>query len=101
MILAVLLVLIVFWFLGYSPFFSLHLPIFSIGRISINLWDILIFILVLYLIDLLPGSIRAIAVVLLILWLLGLFGIVAIPMFSNIIVIAIIIGLVLYLLSGI
>lgn len=79
---------------------ALKLPLIHLGSISINLWDILIFLAIIWLIDLLPGPVRSIAAVVLVIWLLGTFGIIAIPLFSNIIVIAVILGLGLYIISG-
>lgn len=96
----ILLLLILFWFMGYGPLAALRIHLFSIGRISVNLWDILIFLLIIWLIDTLPGPVRSIVVIALIIWLLGFFGIIAIPMFSNIVIIAVIVGLGLYLISN-
>jgi hypothetical protein len=95
----ILILLIVFWFLGYGPLVALKIPLFSIGRISVDLWDVLIFLLIIWLIDLLPGPVRSIVVIALIIWLLGFFGLIAIPMFNNLVVIAVIVGLGLYLIS--
>ena len=100
MLTAILLILIIFWFLGYGPVAALKFPLIILGRLKINLWDILIFLLIIWIIDLLPSPLRQIAVVLLIIWLLATFGIIAIPMFSNAIVIAIIVGLGLYLVAS-
>ena len=96
----ILLLLIIFWFAGYGPLTALHITLFSIGRFHVNLWDILIFLLIIWLIDTLPGPVRAVVVIALIIWLLGVLGIIVIPMFSNLIVIAIIVGLGLYLITG-
>lgn len=96
----ILVLLIVFWFLGYGPLTALKIPLFSISHFHVNLWDILIFLLIIWLIDSLPGALRMVVVVALVIWLLGTFGIVAIPMFSNLVIIAIIVGLGLYLIKG-
>lgn len=95
----ILLLLVIFWFMGYGPIAALHVPLFSLAGFGINLWDILIFLLIIWLIDALPGSIRVIVVVAMIIWLLGLFGLIAIPLPSNFVIIAIIVGLGLYLIS--
>lgn len=99
MLLAILLLLIVFWFMGYGPLLALRIPLFTISRFHINLWDILIFLLIIWLIDRLPGALRSIVIIALLIWLLGFFGIIAIPILSNLIVIAVIIGLALYLIT--
>lgn len=100
MLTIILLLLIVFWFMGYGPLTALKIPLFAFERFSINLWDILIFFLIIWLIDALPGPIRSIVVIALLIWLLGVFGIIAVPIFSNLVIIAVIIGLGLYILTG-
>lgn len=96
----ILFLLVIFWFMGYGPLEALRIPLFHFGRLTVNLWDVLIFLLIVYLIDALPGPIRSVVVIALIIWLLGFFGIIAIPALSNIVVIAVILGLGLYLISG-
>jgi hypothetical protein len=96
----ILLLLIIFWFMGYGPLTALHIPLFSLGHFAVNLWDILIFLLILWLIEALPGVLRAVVVIALVVWLLGVFGFIVVPMFSNIVIIAIIVGLGLYLVKG-
>ena len=96
----ILLLLILFWFMGYGPVVALHIPLFSIGKFPINLWDILIFLLIIWLIDTLPGPIRAIVIIMLVIWLLSVFGFIAIPILSNVVIIAIIVGLGFYLLNN-
>ncbi len=100
MILAILLILVIFWFMGYGPYAALRVPLFDFRTTTINLWDILIFLLIVWMIDLLPSPIRQIAIVLLLIWLLATLGIIAVPQFSSIVVIALIAGLVIFLLSG-
>ncbi len=103
MLTLLLAVLIILWLLGY-----LNLPVFPITDMvlfnlfgkAISLYDILIFGVILWLIGILPSPFREIAGVLLIIWLLAFFGIIAVAGFSNIVIIALIIGLVLYLLGG-
>ncbi len=86
--------------MGYGPLTALRIPLFSLSRFHVNLWDILIFLLIMWLIDALPGPIRSIAAIGLLIWLLTFFGILAIPITSNIVVIAIIVGLAIYLITG-
>ncbi len=100
MLTTILVVLILLWFLGYGPLLSLRFPLIHLGQHAISLWDILIFLVIIWLIDLLPGPIRSVAVIILVIWLLGTFGIIAIPIFSNIVLIAVIVGLGLYILNG-
>ena len=100
MLLAILLILVLFWFMGYGPFEAVRIRFFRLGPEVITLWDILIFLLIIWLIDLLPRPLREIAIVLLLIWLLSMFGILTIVGLNNIIIWAIIIGLLLYILSG-
>ncbi len=100
MLIAILLILIVLWFLGYGPIEAFYVPLFRIGGNTITIWDILIFVVVLGVINLLPSPIREIAIVLLIIWLLSVIGILAVSGLSSMIVIAIIVGVILALISG-
>ena len=86
--------------MGYGPLAALRIPLFTFSRFSVNLWDVLIFLLIIWLIDALPGALRSVVVIALLIWLLGFFGIIAIPMFNNLVIIAVIVGLGLYLISG-
>ncbi len=100
MLTTILIVLILLWFFGYGPLLSLRFPLIPLGGHFITLWDILIFIFVIWLIDLLPSPAKSIAGIVLLLWLLATFGIIAIPIFSNLVIIAIIIGLAVYIING-
>lgn len=103
MTLAVLLFLILLWVLGYVqiPFLPfLDITLFTLLGKTITLYDLLLFALMVWAIDLLPGPFRAMASVVLLLWVLAFFGIIAITGFSEIIVLALIIGLIVYLFTG-
>jgi hypothetical protein len=52
-----------------------------------------------WIVGILPSPLRQIAAVLLILWILALFGIIVIAGISNLLVLAVIIGLVLFVLG--
>lgn len=100
-VLAILVVLVVFGYLDI-PALPIHdITLFSLFGQSISLYDLLIFGIILWIIELLPWPFRGIAMALLILWLLGFFGVIAITGFSNIVVIAIIVGVVGYILRGV
>lgn len=99
----VFLFLIILWFLGYLTIPGLIIPRFPLFYIKghpINLWDIFIFLLVLYAIDETPSPFREVFITLLILWLLSTFGIVALVGFSHILVLALIFALFLSLVEG-
>lgn len=105
MIGAILFVLIALWFLGFInlPFLPLtDISLFTLGSITISLYDVLIFFVIVWLIGILPRPFRVIASVLLVIWLLSFFGLVAIAGISlpNIIVLVIIFSLIYYLLTG-
>ncbi len=98
----VAIILIILWFLGYIRIESIPIPdmfLFQFNGRSVSLWDVLIFLVVCWAIAVLPTPIRQIAGVLLALWLLALFGIIAITGFSQVIIIAIIVGLLYALFS--
>lgn len=100
MLVAILLILIVFWFLGYGPLTVFHFRLFQFNGHIITVWDVLIFLLVIWLVDLLPAPFRQIAVVVLIIWLLATLGVIAIPALSSLLIIATVLGLLLYIISG-
>jgi hypothetical protein len=96
----------ILWLLGYiqvSNIFPLPVPDLTLMAINgqpITLWNLLIFFLILAAVALLPSPFRQIGSVLLVLWLLSLFGILAIGGLSTMIVWAIILGLVSYVFFG-
>ncbi len=100
MLTAILIILFILWLVGYGPLQVLHVNLFNINSHIITLWDVLIFLVLIWLIDLLPSPFRQIAVVLFIIWTIASLGFIAIPALSNLLVISIIVGLLLYVLSG-
>src|SRR3972149_8611616 len=95
-----LVLLILLWFIGVVRFPVLSIvnsPIIYIGRRAVGLYDILVFILILWLIRILPSPLREIVTVFLILWLLSFFGVFLFAGLSNILVLLLIIGLIFYL----
>ncbi len=99
---AILLILIVLWFFGYihiQGFTVPNIPLFTLNGHSISLWDLLIFLVILWAIEALPGPLRVIAGVLFIIWLLSTLGIIAVVGLSHVIVVVLIIGLALTLLG--
>ena len=99
----ILLLLIIFWFLGYIqiPGFSIpNLVLFSFNNHPITLFNLIIFALIAWAIGLLPSPFWEVAMFLLVLWLLSIFGIIVIVGLPNILVIIIITALVLYLVSA-
>ena len=101
MLVFILLILIILWFLGYGPLEAFFIPLFTILGRTISLWDILIFLVILGLIGALPRPFREISSVLLFIWVLSLLGFIAIAGLSSMLVIAVIVGLLLYLIGGV
>jgi hypothetical protein len=102
MLSVILLILIILWFFGYIHIQGLSLPdipLFTLNGHSISLWELFIFLVVLWAIEALPDPLRVIAGVLLIIWLLSTLGIIAIVGLSHVIVVVLIIGLILTLLG--
>jgi len=100
MLVAILLILFLLWLMGYGPFLVLHIILFRFNGLAVSIWDILIFFVLIWLVGALPSPFRQIAVVFILIWLLSLLGIIVVAGLSSILVIAIIVGVLLYLLSG-
>lgn len=97
----ILFLLLVFWLLGYIqiPNFGLpNLVIFTMDGAAFTLLNLLVLIVILWTLSLLPSPFAEIGFLLLLLWLLSVFGVIAITGFPQIILISLIIGLVVYLL---
>ena len=103
MLVGLLIVLIILWFLGYIHIDSLNIPdisLFTLNGHTITLWNILTLAVIAAIVGILPSPFRQIAAVFLILWILSVLGILAIANLSSMLVIALIVGLILYLLRG-
>lgn len=103
MITLVLIFLVILFILGYIqiPFFMIRdVMLFSAFGKSISLYDLLVFTLILWVIGLLPWPFRGLGTLILVLWLLSFFGIIAIAGFSNILVLALIVGVIAYIFRG-
>lgn len=102
MLQVVLALLIVLWFLGYVhlPYIPIPVvPLFGLGNRVVTLYDVLIFLLIIMVVEVLPSPFKQIAGVMLILWLLSLVGLLVIANLSSMLVLAIIVGLIAYLLG--
>ena len=98
MIVAIVIILIILWVLGYAPITGLSIPNFvliTINNHPVTLWEILILAVIGWAIGILPRPFQAIATILLVLWVLSVLGIFAIAGLPNIIVLVIIIGLII------
>jgi len=97
---AILVILFLLWLMGYGPFQVLHIILLRFNGLAITIWDLLIFLVLIWLVGSLPSPFRQIAVVFILIWVLSLLGIIAVTGLSSILVIAIIVGVLLYVLSG-
>ena len=86
--------------MGYGPFTVLHIILFKFNGLAVSIWDLLIFLILIWLVGSLPSPFRQIAVVFILIWVLSLLGVIAVAGLSSILVIAIIVGVLLYVLSG-
>lgn len=93
-ILVVLVILLLTGNIRVSGFDLPHIVLFNINGQAITLVNILIFFLILWALGILPSPFREIAALLFILWILSIFGIIAFAGLSNLIIIAIIVGIV-------
>ncbi|HKC05011.1 MAG TPA: hypothetical protein VKC54_04015 [Patescibacteria group bacterium] len=100
MLTAILVLLVLFWLLGYGPIQVFHLVLLQFNGLTITIRDLLIFLLFIWLVSSLPSPFRQIVMIFILIWILSLLGIIAVAGLSNILVIAIIVGVLLYVISG-
>ena len=97
MLVTIVIILIILWFLGYTPISSISIPdpvLLSINNHPITLWNILILAVISWAIGILPRPFQAVASILLLLWILSLLGIFAF-IGPNVLVMVIIIALII------
>lgn len=98
MIIAIVIILIILWVLGYAPLSGISIPnivLFNINNHAVTLWEVLILAVIGWAIGILPRPLQAVASVLLVLWVLSVLGILAIAGLPNILVLVIIVGLII------
>lgn len=99
----IIVLLIALWYLGYiqiPSFTLLNHVLFTINGHAVTIWEILILLVIGWAIGILPSPIRQIAGILLVLWILATLGIIAVAGFGSIAVIAVIVGLIFFLIEG-
>jgi hypothetical protein len=101
MVTALLIALVILWLLGYLtiPFIP-NMYLFTIHAHQITLWNLLTFVVLLWIVGILPRPFREISFVLLILWTLSILGIIGFIGLPSLILIAVIAGIVVYLIQG-
>jgi hypothetical protein len=105
MLVALIVVLFILWLLGFLQIENLgflRTPVFRVNEAVVTLLDILIGLAIITVIAVLPGPLGIAAGVLFALWLLSLAGLIAIEGISlgALILLALIVGLLVYLLAG-
>lgn len=93
-ILVVLVILLLTGNIRITGFDLPHIVLFNINGQAITLVNVLIFFIILWALGILPSPLREIGAVLFVLWLLSIFGFIALAGLSNLIIIAIIVGIV-------
>ncbi len=104
MLAALIVLLVILWFFGYINVSGINFPdirLFTVNGVDITLWNTLVLFLVIGAIGILPSPFRQIAGVLLVLWVLAVFGILSIAGLGlpSILLMAIIVGLIASLMS--
>jgi hypothetical protein len=102
MIVFLLITLAGLWFLNYIglPFIALGTILFTLFGVSVTLYQLLVFLIIVGFVGLLPGVVRLIALFLLFLWVLSIFGLISVLSLPDIIVFAAIFGVIYYLIVG-
>ncbi len=98
MLVAIVIILIILWLLGYAPISGISFPnivLITINNHAVTLWEVLILMVIAWAIGILPRPFQAVGSVLLVLWVLSVLGIFAIAGLPNILVLVIIIGLII------
>jgi hypothetical protein len=100
MIIAIVVILLVLWFLGYVPISGIVVPnivhsvLITINNHPVTLLEVLILLVIAVALGMLPRVFQAVGSVLLVLWVLSVLGILAVAGLSSIVVLVIIVGLV-------
>lgn len=96
----ILVILISLWLLGFLriPGLPFHnITLFHAFGHSVTLWEVMMFFVIAWAMESLPSPLRQMAYVLVLLWLLSTFGLIAVSGLSNLLILALIIGLVVAL----
>jgi len=104
MLVALLVVLIVLWILGYLPAGGVTIPditFFVINGHPVTLLNLIALIVISWVVGILPSPFRLIASILLVLWVLSVIGILVFAGLSQWLILTIIVGLIFYILRGI
>ncbi len=100
MVQGLLVLIIILWILGIVQIPFVNTVLFNILNHPVTVHDLLLLFLFVWVTGILPRPFREIAIVLLILWVFSILGILAITGLSNILVLAIIIGIILSIFNA-
>lgn len=95
-----ILLLLLLWLLGYIHVPLTHTTLFTVGKSLFTLNDLLLTLVIFWLVSLLPRPFQDLALVLFLLWLLSGLGLIEIAGFGNLVVLAFIVGLIVYLFQN-
>ena len=102
MLFFILVLLILFWLAGYIsfPFFNIfHRALFYVSRHPVTLWDLLLFAIMIWILQILPSTLRTVGVFLLILWFLSFLGVITFTGLFSFLIAVFLIAVILYLLG--
>lgn len=91
-----LVILVLLWVVGYLNIPGLVVPnitLFVVNSHPVTLVNLIIFLVIVWILGLLHSPIREIASVLLVLWVLSIFGFLAIPGLANIVFLVLVLGI--------
>lgn len=103
MLIVLLVALIILWFFGYIVIPGIVIPsviLFYIHGFPVTLWNLLIFLIMLVIIGSLPSPFREILAVIFLVWILSLLGFIGAVGLPNLLIVAVIAGLLVYVLQG-
>ncbi|MFC1646696.1 hypothetical protein ACFL1A_00285 [Patescibacteria group bacterium] len=92
----ILVLLIILLFLGFIEIPGIivrNITLFQLNERAISLWDVMLFFLILWAIDVLPSPLREISAMIFLLWILSVLGVITITGMSNILIASVVIGL--------
>ncbi|KKS98132.1 MAG: hypothetical protein UV73_C0003G0074 [Candidatus Gottesmanbacteria bacterium GW2011_GWA2_43_14] len=102
MLLLLITLIILLWLVGFisvpsTSFFTL--PVMFLNGRAIGLWDIIIFLVLIWVVGILPQPLKGAVLILLLLWILSLMGIVVISGMGNVLLLLLLAALILHIMG--
>lgn len=94
MVKIILVLLVLLWLLGFIQIPLLNSLIIPVFRYPFTVQNILFLILIIWIINILPGIFRTIAAIILFFWILSVFGVLSIAGLSNILILILIFAII-------